>query len=369
MDGPRLRRLLAAPVLLGALVAGIPAEAGAVKWSKKSIWGPVQVEGRDQFPIYQDLGVGIFQQAVAWHAVAPQRPVNPRDPNDPAYLWPADTDFAVAQAPRYGIRVMLQLVTAPRWANGNRAPQWAPDRSSDFADFAIAAARRYANVRLWMVWGEPTRRTNFRPLERSRGLTMSAPQRRGPRRYAQILDAAYGALKGVNGSNTVIGGNSFSSGDVSPRNWIRALRLPNGRRPRMDLYGHNPFTARRPALSKPPLGRGFADFSDLDTLADWLDSNNLRRRSGAPLRLFLSEFLLPTNRNHEFNFHVTPRTQADWLGAALRITRNYSRIHSLGWFSLYDDPPRPDGLQVHRGLLDHLGARKPSYDVFKRFGA
>ncbi len=360
-------RLLVASLLLCALSVGLPAQAMAVKSSKKSIWGPVRVAGANQFPIYQDLGVGIFQQTLAWSRVATRRPRNPRNPNDPAYRWPADTTFAVEQAPRHGIRVMLQLATTPRWANGNRARQWAPNNPQDFADFAAAAAARYDDVRLWMVWGEPTRRKNFRPLERSRGRSVSARQRRGPRRYAQILDAAYGVLKEANSGNTIIGGNSFSSGDISPHNWIRSLRLPNGRRPRMDLYGHNPFTARRPNLSKPPLGRGFADFSDLDTLAGWLDSNGFRRPNGSRLRLFLSEFFLPTNRNQEFNFHVTPRTAATWLRDAIRITRNWSRIHSLGWFSLYDDPPQRNNRQVHRGLLDHRGRKKPAYGVFKRW--
>ena len=355
-------------LLLGLLAGAIPGEAAAVKWSKKSIWGPVRVDGRNQFPIYQDLGAGIFQQTVAWSRVAIRRPRNPRDPADPAYRWPADTDFAVQQAPRYGIRVMLQLATTPRWANGNRTREWAPNNPQDFADFAAAAARRYDDVRLWMIWGEPTRRKNCRPLERARGNSLSTRQRRGPRRYAQMLDRSYTALKAANSGNTVIGGNSFSSGDISPHNWIRGMRLANGRRPRMDLYGHNPFTARRPNLSKPPLGRGFADFSDLDTLAGWLDSNGFRKANGSRLRLFLSEFFIPTNRNGEFNFHVTKRTAAAWLGSALRITRNWSRIHSLGWFSLYDDPPQRNHREVHRGLLDARGRKKPAYNVFKRFG-
>ena len=83
-------------------------------------------------------------------------------------------------------------------------------------------------------------------------------------------------------------------GTHPPLCWIDALRLPNGRRPRMDLYGHNPFSVRRPDLGVPPLGRGYADFSDLDTLARALD-----RRFPKRLRLYT----LPTDHaNVEFNF-------------------------------------------------------------------
>jgi hypothetical protein len=132
----------------------------------------------------------------------------------------------------------------------------------------------------------------------------------------------------------------------------------------MDMYGHNPFTPRRPDLSKPPLGHGFADFSDLKRLASWVDAGLGRGRR--PIRLFLSEFFVPTDHaNHEFNFHVTRRTQADWVSAALRIVRHWSRIYTLGWFSLYDDPPRPAGDEVNRGLLDWRGRKKPSYFAYR----
>jgi hypothetical protein len=99
------------------------------------------------------------------------------------------------------------------------------------------------------------------------GRRLSPKQRRGPRHYARILDASYGALKRVSRRNLVIGGNTWTGGEVVPLNFIRAMRLPTGRRPRMDLYGHNPFTLRTPQLSRPPFAYGHADFSDLDTLA------------------------------------------------------------------------------------------------------
>ena len=38
---------------------------------KKSIWGPAEVKGVSQFPIYKDLGVGIWQNRINWSDVAP----------------------------------------------------------------------------------------------------------------------------------------------------------------------------------------------------------------------------------------------------------------------------------------------------------
>ena len=52
---------------------------------------PVRVHGVSQFPIYKQLGAGIYMMRVNWWTVAPTRPAHPADPNDPAYEWPADT--------------------------------------------------------------------------------------------------------------------------------------------------------------------------------------------------------------------------------------------------------------------------------------
>src|SRR5918999_849124 len=174
--------------------------------------------------------------------VARTRPANAADPNDPAYRWPADVDYAISEGRRYGIRVAVMLTRTPAWANGGRTAEWAPKKPKDFGRFARAAARRYGDVRHWMIWGEPSRQANFKPMPRF--------EAKGPRRYARILDAAYASLKRESRRNLVIGGNTFTTGDVSPRQFIRSMRLPNGRPPRMDMYGHNPFTRPKPALRK-----------------------------------------------------------------------------------------------------------------------
>jgi hypothetical protein len=342
------------------LLFAVPASARQPS-EKKAIWGPVAVDGVSQFPIYAQLGVGIYQATLPWSAISPTRPRDLADPSDPAYRWPADIDVARDEARRYGMRVALMITGAPPWANGGRPSQWAPSPES-FAAFAQAAARRYPDVGLWLIWSEPTKATNFQPL--------AAGDPRGPRTYARLLDAAYGALKAVRPGNRVIGGNSFTGGVIRPEQFVRWLRLPDGRPPRMDMYGHNPFGAREPDLRRPPLGGGYADFCDLDTLMSWVDAN-LGRAGGRRLPLFLSEYTVPTDQaNWEFNFHVTPATQARWLASALRIVRRTPRLYTLGWAGLYDDPAdallHPAGTEVHRGLLDVAGRPKPSFWAFAR---
>jgi glutathione S-transferase len=355
--------LLGAVLLLGVAAGPAQARFGA----KKSIWGPGIVNGASRFPIYRDLGVGIYQQSVNWADVAPTRPAHPRNPNDRAYHWPADLVQAVSEARRSGMRVSLLLIRSPRWANGGRPSNWAP-RESAFADFAYAASRRFPSVHLWMVWGEPSRSFNWKPLRGSPaddGTTLTPAQAAAPRRYARLLDKAYAALKAASRRNVVIGGNTYTTGDITTWRWIRYMRLPNGRPPRLDLYGHNPFSFREPNFRNPPGCCGIADFSDLPRLHRAVD-RNLGRRGHRSIPLFLSEFFIPTDVDVELNFHVDPPVQAQWISDALRLVRGHSWLAAFGWIHLYDDPPRSDGgLVSHSGLLYSDGQPKPGYAAFR----
>ena len=74
--------------------------------------------------------------------------------------------------------------------------------------------------------------------------------------------------KAVSPANLVIGGNTFTVGTVSPRRWIQALRLPERPAAAHGPVRPQPVHARGARCSRSaPLGRGYADFGDLDTLA------------------------------------------------------------------------------------------------------
>ena len=346
-----LRHLLTLLCAVGALLCAQPAPTAEA--ALKAIWGPSTLpNGSSAFPVYKRLGVQVRQHQLSWRSVAHSRPADPRNPADPAYRWPRSVDAAVAEGDRYRIRTALMLRDTPDWANGDRGPQWVPRRVGDYADFAVAAARRYPTVRHWMIWGEPTRGDSFKP--------MPPNATRGPRVYAQLLDSAYGALKGVRRSNVVIGGMTWTGGVVSPSKFIRWMRLPNGRRPRLDWFGHNPFSARFPRLSRPPYSPGIRDFSDIDSLYA-----QLRREYPRPApRLWLSEYSVSARRpNRAFRFHVSEREQARWLRAAYRIASRHNFVAGLGWYTLLDENDPKQGLT--NGLLDATGKPKPAYYAYR----
>ncbi len=137
------------------------------------------------------------------------------------------------------------------------------------------------------------------------------------------------------------------------------MRLPDGRPPRLDMYGHNPFSFRAPNLANPPSPGEQIDFSDLGRLNE-LVNRNLGRPENPHPPLFLSEWTIPTAVDSEFNYHVDPRVQALWITDGFRVARQLANVYALGWIPLYDQPPASAG-----GLIRADGAKKPGYFAWR----
>ena len=357
--------LLALVLAVAALVApgSASAQTGtpAPQTLKKAVWGVTSHNGVSLFPFYRDLGMGIFQTQVRWDAIAPTRPANPTDPNDPAYQWGGGIDAIITEAEQHGMTVMLQIIGSPAWANGGRDFIWPATNPQDYGDFAQAIARRYPSVRHWMVWGEPNSKRGFGPVvngPHSNNTKLSKKQQRAPRIYAQLLDAAYVGFKAANPANLVIGGNTYQGAGkpvIRTLQWLRYLRLPNGARPRMDLWGHNPYTDRIPNLKAKRSERGLIDFSDLDTLIKELDKVYKRPK----LKLFLSEWGVPTGFDQDLEIRVKTKSAVKWVRAGMKIMRKTRRIYTLGWSVPVDTARNP------QGLLNQSLQPKRTYAAFK----
>jgi hypothetical protein len=308
------------------------------------------------------LGARVWTRGISWATIAQRRPRNPRSPKDPAYRWPAELDTVLTKARANGIEPVLAVNGFPSWSNGGRESMWVAHRPKDYGDFMAAAVRRYPQVRRWIAFSEPTSYTNLRP--------QGEGGRRSPPLYARLLDAAYGAMHAVRRDVVVIGGNIHPAGfnddtTTAPDRFLRYMTLPNGRRPRLDLFGINPFTERRIDMALPHR-KGRIDINDLDWLVRRLDHYWPGRR----LRLFLDEF--GWNTEHEavgWLYVVSRAQQAADLTRAYAAAARLGRVDTLCWYQLYDEPPRRAGGMWQNwtsGLRTYGGARKPSWLAFKR---
>lgn len=355
---PRLVRRTALAALLALLCAPSGAQAATAlsHTFEKAIWGPVTTDaGTSAFPIYHRLGVDTFQIQLTWAATARRRPADATDSRDPAYHWPAEIREAVRMGRRYGIRIAIMVKGTPAWANGGGDVTVPPTSDSDIADFFTAATKHYPGVRRWMVWGEPGRLANWSPLPQH--------QPDAPRRYATLLEASYQAIKRASLRNVVIGGMTFTAGDVFPAEWVQWMRLPSGRPPHLDWWGHNPFSFRPPVLADHPYFKGGRDISDLDTLHTEIAAAYSGAHMRVP-RLWISEFTVSSDHaNRAFAFFVTRAEQAAWLTAGFAIARRVDAA-GIGWFGLFDEAATLENPTTF-GLLDAAGKPKPAFDAYR----
>jgi hypothetical protein len=286
-----IRRAL--PFLLLCLALVAPASANAAKSQKKAIWGPVEIDGESQFPVYKDLGVGTYQMLLEWDQVGVLEPLDAKDPDDASYEWSDEIDSAISEGKANGIKVALSITGKPSWA-----------KATDFKDFVTAAAKRYKDVHTWAIGDGPVKKAAD---------------------YPRMLDDAYVALKAASKSNKVIGGNGNS-------------RLKLGKKAaRMDYFGTDPSGRKAPTKS---------------SLA------KLKKQAGDH-KLWLSPVSLPTSEGG--SFRLTQAAQASWLTSAFKLIKSDSGVAALSYRKLQDELGAP-----FTGLLDSDGAKKPSYNAYKR---
>ena len=349
-----------AVVAAGAAAQSSPTRSVPHRPSKCLSDGPTH-NGHLILPELRRLGVRVWSSGISWASIAPTRPQDPTNPDDPAYRWPG-LDQALTAARRAGIEPVLYVNGFPSWSNGGRDYTWAPNDPKDYGDFMAAAVRQYPQVRRWVAFSEPTHYVNFKP--------QGDNGRRAPRVYARLLDAAYAAMHAARRDVVVIGGNVHPAGanderTTAPDTFITNMVLPNGRRPRLDMFGINPYTERplNPAL---PHRAHRVDFNDLDWLAHRLD----HVWPGRHLKIFVDEF--GWNTEHEAQgwlYYVSRRKQAANLVKAYRLAAQFGRVDTMCWFQLYDDPPQkvgPNWWNWTSGLRTWRSAPKPSWSAFRR---
>jgi hypothetical protein len=347
MRSPASRKTLF--VLLFALAACVAASSAqassGVRYGiQDDAWlefGPGTLDRR--LATFKRLGVPLVRFTLRWNQVAPRRPKNPTSPRDPAYDW-RRPDRVLRGLRRHGLMPVLTLVGTPAWANGGRAPSFAPPRPRDFRRFATAVARRYPWIRYWLIWNEPNKRLWLRPTK--------------ARIYVHhLLNPGYEGIHSVLPHARVGGGATGpkgGAGGVSPVTWVRGMAAA---RAKFDAYAHHPYPA---TPAETPSSRGCKN-------CPWITMATIRKllflvkRSFGSKPIWLTEYGYQTNPPDTL-LGVPLKRQGRVLSLAAMRAWRLPRVTMLIQF-LYRDEPTLSRFQT--GLVFADDRWKPSLQAFR----
>jgi hypothetical protein len=292
---------------------------------------------------FKRLGVPIVRFTLRWNEIARRRPQEPASPRDRAYDW-RRPDRVLRGLRRYGLTPVLTIVGTPAWANGGRAPSFAPPRPRDFRRFASAAARRYPWVRYWVIWNEPNKRLWLRPTR--------------PRIYVKhLLNPGYEGIHAVLPRARVGGGATGprgALGGVAPVTWIRGMAHA---RAKLDAYAHHPY----PATPSETTSSGGCKNCPWITMATIRKLLVIVRRSFGAKPIWLTEYGYQTSPPDTF-LGVPLKRQARLVSRAAMRAWRLPRVTMLIQF-LYRDELSVSRFQS--GLVFANDRPKPSLQGFR----
>ena len=306
-------------------------------------------------------GASIVRVSVSWPAVAPKRPREPRNPDDPAYVWePVDATIAAAAA--RGLRIDVSFSSAPSWAHG-RGPRrygaaWKPEARA-VGDFATALARRYASqVDFVQIWNEPNLALYLAPQwERRKGRLRSF----AAVRYRAMLNAAYPGVHAAGAQLVTAGtapyGDPVRGGDRTAP--VRFWRTLLSERTRFDIAAHHPYGVRGPR------GKAFnaqdVAVADVHKLIDLV--KGARTVSNAAKRRFWVTEVSWDSRPPDPN-GVPARRHARWLSDAFFVLWKQG-VDTVLWFRTGDEPKGESYATTNQsGVYFADGRPKPALRAF-----
>jgi hypothetical protein len=304
-------------------------------------------------------GASIIHTTASWPQLAPTRPADASNGDDPAYHL-ADLDELVSQASANGMRVMINITGTPKWANGNTTPNHMPKRLGDLTTFSRMLASRYNGahgkgyVGLWSVWNEPNLQQFLMPQYVGKKIVSVA-------NYAKLYKAAYAGIKAGNrgalvaaGETSAMGRDKPSKGSsqtVSPGTFARLLAQQKGIR--FDAWAHHPYPT---SPSAKPLEKVRYPNVTLSTMPKF--EKDLHKWYHRLVPIWITEYGHETKPGERKG--VSLATQAAYAKQALGVARKDPNVQMFVWFTFRDSSGNP----WQSGLLQPSGAAKPSYSAF-----
>lgn len=353
------------PVLLAVAAAvapgaAIPSSAAAAPKVMTTGLSGLYDFGPQAMQQTQATGVGFLRVVVSWRAVAPRNEPShwsPTDPDEPHYDW-KETDDRFRNAVAAGFIPFALVTEAPAWAESctPETPNAVcnPDPGA-FADFAHAAAARYSGrfrglprVQYWQPINEPNLSLFFNPQFDGRGKPVA------PSLYRVLLNSFAAAVKGVDGSNLIVGGGlgpiAIPRYTIGPMQFLRQLLCMTGNEKphktkgsceggvHFDIFDIHPYTTGGPNHKG---GGNDVQMGDLGKLQKLLKAakRDGRIASAMPtVPLWITEFSWDTKPSDPGGLAM--KIESRWIPEAMYRAWQ-AGVSAFFWYSLYDSPPDP----------------------------
>jgi cellulase (glycosyl hydrolase family 5) len=259
-----------------------------------------------------------------------------------------------------GFKVMLVLTTAPDWSHPGSVGQDFPPSDAhftDYAEFAGDMAKLFkGRVSAWQIWNEPDEGQFWK----------GGPE---PARFANLLKAAYPAIKAEDAAATVVGGGLVAN------NYEFVQKLyDNGAGNSFDAVATHMGTS---CLTKEP-GYYTRDIEGATkgrinrfSFTAYREVHRQMAANGQDKPIFL-EMGWSTADGHKCNVGdtsrpagVTDAQQASFLTQAYQCLATDPFVRAAGWFSLKDPWADYTGYDSRMGLTTFGGTPRPSFTAMQ----
>src|SRR5271166_2922858 len=338
----RVRRLLAAVLLSGALAASLAALSAAPAEAAEPGVG-VSVSSALQLATVRSLGTHWVRIFVSWRSLEPT----------PGGLSPgvlASFEQAFNRLPP-GTKVIADVVGTPAWETGSSNEYTPPANPNDYAAFVGALAQHWAGrVTAFEIWNE----------EDDAGFWVGGPN---PVAYAQLLKATYPVVKAADPSATVVLGG-LTGNDYPFLEEVYAA----GAKGSFDVVAVHTDTACN-VLSPYVFLRGPEGRMVPDSFLAYREVHAVMLANGDDKPIWMTELSWRTTSATcsegawagQKPQGVSEPEQATFLRQAYHCLAQDSYVQVALWFAMQDEGP------VVSGLLRADGSSKPSFTAMRSY--
>jgi hypothetical protein len=347
-DAKRFVVALAAVVVLLVLLPGgaFAAEKGL---ETDMTWGTSSTTQQRTADLMADVGSQWVRLDMSWADVETSRGAR----NSTIV---AQTDRAVQMSRAKGIKIILVVANAPGWASGTSNKSSPPQNPADYANFLSWVVNRYrGQIEAYEVWNEQNT-TRFWPA----GVN--------PGQYANLLKAAYPAVKAADSAAKVLfGGLSFNDYDFVEGAYAAAPDLGQY----FDVMATHPYTGSFPGISgaAPPEHTATLANGRLDKMCfpSYRELRATMAAHGGAKPIWFTEFGWSTETGDAWG--VSEAVQADYLTRALRYVEQDPYVQVAITYNFRNNywANNANNWEDSLGLMRTDWTPKPAYNAFKTY--